>query len=115
MHRHCGALNIGPAVIVADFHTSGISQIFAIHNHGRFAIERRCVERTVVGQTGAHGGQNIVNVILGAKVQRLDPTSSTPDWSFLHADVDDVVLAAASGCIGRDLLAQNTLFQSNPI
>ena len=47
--------------------------------------------------------------------QWLDPACSTPDWSFLHADVDDVVLATTGCCVGRYLLAQNAFFQRYPV
>ena len=66
-------------------------------------------------QAVADRRQHVVHVVGRAEIQRLDPAGRTPDRGFLHADVNDVVLATAGRCVRSDLLAQNAFFQRNPV
>ena len=115
MHCSSGFFDIPPAVVVTNCDAGCVGQVAAVHDHRRFTVEWRCIKRALVAQTCAHGGQDVFDVVISREVQRLDPAGCTPDWGFLHADVDDVILTATGGSVGCDLLAQNAFFQRHPV
>ena len=110
-----GLLDVVPGIVVGDRYAGSVGQVLAVHDHRGLAIERRGIQGAVVRQAVADRRQHVVHVVGCAEIQRLDPAGRTPDRGFLHADVDDVVLATAGRCVRRDLLAQDAFFQRNPV
>ena len=62
------------------------------------------------------GGEKVVHVIFGRQVvQAFQPALLAPDRNFIGADGDHVILTAAGGDVGGDVLAQDVLFQRHPL
>ena len=93
-----------------------LHEVLAVHHHRRLAVERRGVERAVHRQAIGDGGQQVVGVpVVGhALVERHEPVVRAPDGHFVGADRHHVVLSAAGGDVGRDVLAQHVLLERDP-
>ncbi len=115
-HRCRGLADEGPGRCGRHFQTCCFHQIGAIHDHRAFAVERCRIERAVMAQTAAHGGQNVIDVILCRQtVQRDQPAVGTPDRRLVHADGHDVELATLRRDIGGNMLTQNVFFKRDPL
>ena len=48
-------------------------------------------------------------------MQRNQPSIRTPDWRFVHADGHDIERTTFGCDVGCDTLAEDVLFQSDPL
>ncbi|MNQ90193.1 hypothetical protein D3C85_1055240 [compost metagenome] len=110
--RHVAQLVPGRAVL--DRHARFFHQVAAVHDHRAFAIERRRVQLAVAGQAFADGGQQVVDIVFGVRLDGNQPVFLAPYGRFIQADGHHVELAALGGDIGGHALAQDALFQGHP-
>ena len=106
--------DLRPCGTLGHLHTGFVGQIFAVHQHRAFTIKRCGKQLAIHAQTVAHGGEQIVHVIVGVGFQFLQPAFFAPDRCFVHADGHHVKLTALGGDVGGHALAQHTLFQGDP-
>ena len=93
-----------------------LEQVGAVHRHRALAVERRSVERAVIGERLADGRQQIALVeVLAEIVERHQPFLLCPDRHLVVADRHHVVLAAMRGDVGRHALAQDVLLERHPL
>ena len=115
-HRGGGGLDVVPGRAVGDGDPGLLRQIGAVHHHRGFAVERQRIERAVDRQGIADRRQQVIDIVIRRKVvQRRKPVLLGPDRNLIGADGQHVELTAASGDVGRDLLAQRVLLQRDPV
>ena len=114
--RHGGRRipDVAPGRVVRHLHPRRVQKILAVHDHRAFAVERRRVQRAVVGQPAPHRRQDVGDVVAGAEFQRLEPAARAPDRGFVHADGHDVELAALRRDVGGHALPEDAFLQRHP-
>jgi hypothetical protein len=107
--------DLRPGGALGHLHAGLVGQVLAVHQHRAFAVERGGKQLAVHAQAVAHGGQQVVHVVGGIGLQRLQPALLAPDRRFVHADGHHVELAALGGDVGGHALAQHAFFQRHPL
>ena len=79
------------------------------------AAERRRIDLAVRRQSAAHGGEDVVDVVVGTEIELLEPAARAPDRCFVHADRHDVELAALGSDVGGHALSQRPFFERHPV
>ncbi|MNZ87739.1 hypothetical protein D3C78_1066090 [compost metagenome] len=102
--------------IVRHLQAGGVEQVLAVKGERAFGIKRHRVKLTVHRQAFFDRIEQIGVIIIVAEIiDRRQPALLTPDRRFVTADGHDVELAAIGGDIGGDTLAQDILFQHDPV
>ena len=89
-------------------------QVLAVHHERTLAVERRGVQLAVERQAARRrrAGDRSESV---ETLQRHQPALLAPDRRLVHADGQNVVLAALGRNVRRDLLAKVVLFERDPV
>ena len=106
--------HIVPGRTVGELDTGFVGQVFAVHQHGAFTVERRSVHLAVHAQAVAHGGQDVIGVVAGVALELGQPAFFAPDGRLIHADGHDVELTTLGGDVRRHALAQHAFFERDP-
>ena len=107
--------HVAPRGVVGHGHAGRLDQVLAVHDHRALAVERRRIQLPVRGQAPAHRRQDVVDVVVRAEGELLEPAARTPDRGFVHSDGHDVELTALGGDVGRHALAQRPFLQRHPV
>ena len=105
-----------PGRFVGHLEIGLLEEIGAVHREGGLAVERRPVERALVGEPGADARQQVVDVVVaGEIVERGEPVALGPDRRLVGPDGDDVEPPAARRDVGGDALAKRVLVEHDPV